>query len=343
MTVAMIMSKDRLDQEHAMLNRLVVGLVDDGNQVIRIVPTTPNDELDEYEKAVSLAKRISTPMPISRLLRNTRREEILLHLDKIEIDSIVAFGKDAEQVAIDIAPEINAPILREVISMRQAKRVRKSSKVWRWLAATPSIESTISNRVGEDRVALVPLAAATSHTPTTTTSMNTTKSNRCISILDAASNLKATRKILEAVKDIEHIHIFLELTGRNQHKVWKQVLQFDMLNRVTCLRDMAALRSLIVQSDLVLLPSRSMPVRTIILEVMLASIPIIATTIDGFDMLIDEETALIVDDTWSNAINLILQDTHLATRIGESGANLITEQYASSAQIAAFEASFTLI
>lgn len=38
MTVAMLMSKDRLEQEHAMFNRLVVGLLDNGNQVIRVVP-----------------------------------------------------------------------------------------------------------------------------------------------------------------------------------------------------------------------------------------------------------------------------------------------------------------
>ena len=76
---------------------------------------------------------------------------------------------------------------------------------------------------------------------------------------------------------------------------------------------------------------------------MLASIPIIATTIEGFDMLIDEETAIIVDEDWSNAIDHILQDSQFASRIGDAGANLITEQYASSAQIAAFEASFTLI
>ena len=45
MTVAMVISKDRLEQEHAMFNRLVVGLLDAGNQVIRVVPETETDEL----------------------------------------------------------------------------------------------------------------------------------------------------------------------------------------------------------------------------------------------------------------------------------------------------------
>ena len=53
MSVVMIMSQDRIDQEHAMLNRLVVGLANDGNQVVRIVTPTPHDEPVLHERAVS--------------------------------------------------------------------------------------------------------------------------------------------------------------------------------------------------------------------------------------------------------------------------------------------------
>ncbi|MBC8309126.1 MAG: glycosyltransferase [Phycisphaerales bacterium] len=337
MNIAMVMSTDRLDQEHAMLNRIVVGLVNDGDQVIRIVPSTTDDE-STYEKAVSLAKRISTPMPVSRLLRNVRCEELILQLGKNDIDGIIAFGKDAQQVALDISPHVDAPVLREVISMRQAKQVKKSSKVWRWLAATPSIERCIAQRVGEERVALVPLAAATSNAIESAES----ESNCCITILDAASNFKSTKLILEALQTKKDIHVFVELTGRHQHKIWKVIKELKMLDRVTCLRDMAALRSLIVQSDVVLVPSQTMPVRTVLLEVMLASIPIIAAKIDGFDMLIDEETALIVDESWEEPLQRIFEDQILAKRISEAGAHLVATQYASSTQIAAFEASFTL-
>jgi glycosyltransferase involved in cell wall biosynthesis len=76
---------------------------------------------------------------------------------------------------------------------------------------------------------------------------------------------------------------------------------------------------------------------------MLAEIPVIATSIDGFDMLIDDETALIVDYDWEDSIHRILNDQNLASRIGQTAALLIKEQYSSAAQIAAFEHSFTLI
>ena len=106
---------------------------------------------------------------------------------------------------------------------------------------------------------------------------------------------------------------------------------------------MADLRELVTQSDLVLAPSPTMPVRTILLEVMLASIPIIATHIEGLDMLIDEETALIAGDAWQEPIDRVLGNREFASRIGQNATRLISEEYASAVQIAAFEASFSLI
>jgi hypothetical protein len=335
----MIMSQDRIDQEHAMLNRLVVGLLDDGTQVVRIVPTSPFDEPSPHERAVSLAKRVATPMPVARFLRNTRTEELLEALEKIDVEAFVTFGKDAEQVAHDLAKHIDVPILQEVISMRQARRVKKSSIVWRWLAATPTLEQFIANKIGVERVALVPLGAATSHISESIPS----NANTCISVLDATSDFKATRSLLEALEPIPNVHIFMEFTGKHQAKVWKEINQRKMQDRVTCMRDMADVRSLITQSDLVLVPSKSMQMRTILLEVMLASIPIISTKIEGFDMLIDQETALIVDKSWQEAIQQMLNNREFASRIGKNAACLINEKYASAVQIAAFEASFTLI
>jgi glycosyltransferase involved in cell wall biosynthesis len=339
MNIVMVLSKDRLEQEHAMLNRIVVGLVNDGHQIVRIVPSTPEDFVSPFEKAVSLAKRITPPMPVSWLLRKTRSEDIARRLEKIEVDAIIAFGKNALQVAIDLSKRIDVPILKEVISMHEAKRVRKSSPIWQWLAATPSIEQTIATRVGEYRTSLVPIATATSNTHQQTDSTN----NRCVIVLDASGNPKATKQILDAMKSVIHTHVFLELTGRNQHAIWKHIQKLEMLNRVTCLRDMAALRSLLVESDLLVLPSPTMVVRTLVLEAMLASVPIVATTIEGFDMLIDEETAIIEHGSWADAIHRGLEDAQLTKRIGESGRRLIEEQYPSTAQIAAFEASFSLI
>lgn len=340
MTIAMIMSQNRLEQEHAMLSRLVVGLMNDGRQVVRIVPTSPDDELAKVERAMSLAKRLSVPMPVSRLRRSTRTEEVIEVLEKANTTAIVTFGKQSLQVAKDVSSILDIPILAEVVSMKEAKRTKTTSPVWRWFAATPTLHRIIQERVGDERAAFVPLGTTT---PNRTKEDPETLTKKCVVILDAASSPKTTRSVLEVLSKVDDIHIFIELTGSKQHRVWRSVHALEIHDKVTCLHDMSALRSLIVHADLVILPATSVPIRTILLEAMRWDVPIVASPIDEFDMLVDEETALIARDDWTEPLNRILKDPLLAHRIGHAGSELVATHYASAAQIAAFDAAFSPI
>ena len=342
MTVALLFSKDRLKQEHAMFNRLVIGLLDTGNQIIRVVPETESDEIPFYEQSVFLAKRIVTPMPISRLLRSQRKEKLAEQFEKNGVSTIVGFGKDAMQVAIDVGTIMDIPIMCEVVSMKDTKAVKKRSPIWRWLAATPSIEKEIERRVGIDRVALVPLGA-TCHSYEE--QVKTTK-KKCIIVLDASGNRKQTFEVLKAIQanqETSQVHVFLEMLGKQDQRIWKIVQQLAMQECVTCLRDTSELRTLIMHCDLLVLPNKTMPIRSILLEAMLHKIPVICTELQGFDMLIDEETAIVVPEDWKTAITAMLDSDSSSSTIGENGAELVTKKYGSATQIAAFEAAFTLI
>ena len=121
------------------------------------------------------------------------------------------------------------------------------------------------------------------------------------------------------------------------------VQELEMAQIVTCLRDVGQLRSLIHQTDLLVLPSHTMPMRSVFLEAMLCHVPVVATSrLQGFDMLIDEETACIARSQWDQSLNSVLQTPEVAQRIGYAGAKLIAEKYSSSAQIDAFEAALSL-
>ena len=338
MTVAMIMSKDYLEQEHAMLHRLVVGLLDEGIQVIRVVPESETESLPSYETTVTFAKRIETPMPVSRMLRNKRREDIEELFTKHDVSTIVGYGKDAMKLALDVAHNLEVRVMCEVVSMKDAMRVKKKLPIWRWLAATPSIEQEIARRVGVERVALVPLGVTNHNSKTKDCDAHHT----CVVVLDAAGDVKNTNEILESLTLFPNIHIFLELAGKHQQRIWKQIRKLEMHDRVTCLRDVSALRQLVVHADLVVLPSATMPVRTVLLEAMLRGVPILATQMQGFDMLIDEETAIIVQGSWENGLSILLDDPSIGHRIGALGSTLIAQKYGSAVQIAAFEAACTL-
>jgi hypothetical protein len=339
MTVALLISTDRLAQDYVMLNRLTVGLLDHGIQVIRVVPENKMEETQKFGTAVSFANQIEVSMPISRLLRQNRRNEVVELFLKHDVTIVVGFGSDAMQLALDIEKVLDIKVMCEVLSMKSAKKARRKSKIWSWFAPTPSIAQEVERRVGAERVALIPLGVTNHH------AMQKTErpAKKCLVMLDGACEYKNSSEILASLSTFPDVHVFIEMVGKHQQRLWKNITSLAMHDRVTCLCDVGALRSLVVQADLLVLPHTAMEVRTVLLEAMLCEVPILSTAIQGFDMLIDEETAIITNNSWESSLSLLLDDQELCKRIARNGAALIAQKYGSAVQIAAFEASFTLI
>lgn len=333
----MFMSKNRLKQEHGMLNRFAVGLMNEGEQVTRVLPHFNGDTPPDYEQAVSLIPKFHTQFSLPFLQRKEIIATLSTALKKAKVTSIVAFGNETLQLSIATASILKIPIYQEIISMREAKRVRKNTPVTRWLGATPSMERAITERVGEDRSAFMPLGVATIGERIPSDSSPTT----FVIILQASDAPKSTIKLLEALKAYPNTHVFLELDGKKDHKIWSAVKETNALGRTTCLQNIAALRSLIVETDLLILPASNMPMRTVLLEAMVRGVPVLANNIDGFDMLIDGETALIAPGTWEGPLKTILEDHDLRSRLSHAATSLVATHYGSAAQIAALQAAVT--
>lgn len=334
----MLMSSDRLQEEHGMLNRLAVGLMNDGVQVTRVIPPFSKDTPPEYERSVSIIPIIHTQFPVPYLQRKVLHEKLCASLKKQKTTSIVCFGKDAGRIGSSIAPLLDIPLYQEIITMREAKRVNKNAPVTRWLGATPSLERAMIERVGEDRAAFMPLGVGRIPIQEERADSQTA----CVVLLNASDEPKSTINALQAIVAHPDLHVFLELDGKKDHKIWSAVAEANLLDRTTCLQNVASLRSLIVETDVVLLPSSTMPMRTVLLEAMESGVPVLATKIDGFDMLIDGETALFASDSWDKSLHTILRDHDLRDRLREAATTLVATNYGSAAQIAALQAAVTL-
>ena len=337
MSIAMFMSPERLAQEHGMLNRLAIGLINEGEQVTRVIPHFANDVSPEYEKAVSIISKLHTQMRIPWLQRKEKHSMLAEALQKSNTESIVVFGKSASPIGTTIARLLDVPLYQEVTNMRQAKRVRRSSSTSRWLAATPSIERAVTERVGEDRSALMPLGVAT----VPKQSHDAEPQTRCVIVLNASDEVKETRSVLLALQPVPDTHVFLECNGRRDQHIWSAIKESSMHNRVTCLKDVASLRKLVIQADLIILPSSRMSVRTVLLEAMESGVPVISTIIPGFDMLVDGETAILVNRTWAQPLRSLIEDKDLRLRLGMGAEKLISRNYGSAVQIAALQAAVT--
>ena len=81
-SIAMFMSGERLDQEHGMLNRLAVGLMNDGEHVTRVIPPSSNNIPTDYEQAVSIIPRIHTQFSFPFLQRKKLLENLCSELKK---------------------------------------------------------------------------------------------------------------------------------------------------------------------------------------------------------------------------------------------------------------------
>ncbi len=337
-SIAMFMSSDRLREEHGMLNRLAVGLMNDGMQVTRVIPPFHKDIPPEYERSVSIIPKIHTQFAVPYLQRKVLSEKLCAELKKQKTTSIVCFGNDAAKIGASIAPILDIPLYQEVITMREANRVKKNAPVTRWLGATPSIERAVIERVGEDRAVFVPLGVAS--LPTRNELSNT--KTKCVVLLNASDKPKSTHNVLQALIAHPELHIFLELDGKKDHKVWSAVEEANLLERTTCLQNVAALRSLLQEADLVILPSSTMPMRTVLLEAMERGVPVLSTKISGFDMLVNGETALIVDESWDTPLDTILQDQDLRNRQQRAATTLVATNYGSASQIAALQLAISL-
>ena len=82
--------------------------------------------------------------------------------------------------------------------------------------------------------------------------------------------------------------------------------------------------------------------RSIVLEAMRCRVPIVCAPMNGFDMLIDEETAFIATDNWATQLHRIFNDPVTSRQIRRNASDLILEKHRSTDQITAFETSITL-
>ncbi len=316
-----------------MLNRLGVGLVNEGVRVVSVVPEGD----DERGGMPAMIPQVRTPMPAPLLLRRRATDALVDAIGRHDVDTLVAFGAAAASVSARVASRLDADLLVEVVSIADAQRLRRNASVDAYLAATPSIERAIIERLGPGRATHVPIAAAGSAPP----EAPETETCLAIGVLDAAVNPAATRAFLAALAAVDGdgaARVFLELRGRGQHRAWRAVRDCGLLDRVTCIRDASPLRSLVIDCDLIVLPGTRHGVRSILLEAMQHRRAVLAAAIEGLDMLVGGETSMLVEDDWEAPLDRLLGDAGLRSRLGNAASSLVCSQYGSATQVQALAA-----
>ena len=343
MHLAMIIDEERLKHEQSMLNRLSIGLMAEGMQLTRIVPGALDpDTIDLGEQRVALATRLVTPMRVLPWMRQARANRLAEALDKSPPDVIYAVGSKAWAVGLDLAQVIDRPMIVDVCSLAQASllsRAPKSELIAGYVTPCAPLMNMLQPHVEPTRVNFVPIGIAAPPQPVSI--LRQLGQNIAIAVIGQARDIQAYAALFSGIRlaglDLPIMQIMLELDGVHEHEIWKRVHAVGLLDRVSAIGDAPTYRALLTQCDVMLIPEGLGEPRSIMLEAMAFGIPVIAALDPANDVLIDGETALLVERSnarqWSDRIRDILNRPEEARKLGQRARSRVLERNRSSEQV----------
>jgi hypothetical protein len=344
MHLALIIDDERLIHEQAMLNRMCIGLMAESVQLTRIIPDTiPEEKLSAGEQRVALAARLQTSMSVLPWMRRGRAAHIAEALERSLPDVIYAVGAGAWQVGMDVAQRLGKPLLIDVCSVAQARaapRGHGTMGVTGYVAPCAGIAHVLEGRVDSQLVSVVPMGV--SLPAETREVLSPVSAATSIAILGSCRNSTDYEVMLDglatAVQQMNNPQVFLELQGVHEHAIWRQVQQREMLGLVSVIDDASHYRSLLTRCDMLLMPEQGGELRSLMLEAMALAVPIVARPDAALDMLVDQRTAWLINQSapgvWSGALRSLVDHPSQAQALGQAGRHLVSENFRSTRQVA---------
>jgi len=345
MQVLMLADRSFARREHAMLRRLEVGLLDEGCTLTRLVPIEPTGRGGRYDEGpAGVTTRLAVPLKVLPWMRKTRAKQIAQALERSRPDAVYGVGRDTWQLTCDLANQLECPAAISVWSADLVSRVpgsRGASTIGAYVAPTRPLADALRDSVDPNLVCYVPQGGAIAKKPWPVFQ----DPNRpvALAVVGSGRDVASYRALLggysRLVRDNYAVHAFLELRGPQQHEIWRYAHRLEILSSISTITDAAKFRSLLTQCDALILPERYGEVRSLVLDAMAMGLPVIAAEDPFLDMLIADETALLVSDPepdgWAVQLRKLLASPDFARKLGLAGRQYVTEQHRSSDQISA--------
>lgn len=343
MRLAMVIGEQRLAIEQRMLNRLAVGLMAEGVQIVRLIPGGIATMLAiEGERRMALAPRIEVQLkslPWARRLHVRRAVETL---EESPPDALVLLGRDAWEFGLMLADELDRPALLEVWSATQAMQLPRPAthrSMAGVIAVCEGIARVARSRIGADLVSVVPMGAASSQPSREV--LADAEVAPAIVILGGSRDVAAYSAMFgglaRVVQQRPGTHFFLELRGPHEHDIWRQAERAGLISSISAFASAAQIHPLLMRCDMLIWPERFGELRSILLEAMAMGLPVVAAADHALEMLIDGTTArLVLRDTkesWWQIVHELLEEPAQAHALGRRGRDHVLANHQSSEQV----------
>lgn len=312
MRIALIADRDFFTREHALLNRVTVGLMSSGMQVAMI---TADGRAGRHGGGLTArAQYPAARLPWSRhfYAKQVLRQLMAQPWGDAPADVIHAFGEESWDIAIALAEILGAPAILEVWStdlVGRLPRRRQQAHIGAYTTASSRIAHLLGSHVSSEAVHVTPWGVLAP--PDDDLRGILTDVKDCVSavVVGSGRSLDSYEAVLGGIalarQECPQLIAFVSTppgTGSRLHAIIKR---YGLPDVVSLIPQAESARQLVLKSDLIIAPESSGEHRSLMLEAMAAGRLVLAAPDHCVAYLVAEETAQLVPpsaDAWCTAL-----------------------------------------
>lgn len=343
MNVLLLIDPDFAARERAMLRRVEVGLADDGLHVFHAIPR------EALRDDHGLSARVITFVPdhLGFTLRGRARAFIAdlraAYPQEMQqgIDAVHVLGKRWWPLGEQIAGALNAALLIELwraSSVPRAQAVARRSHA-AFIASDPGLLRAMREAGLGDRTRAAPWGV---HAPNAPREILPGDRQPALMVLGSCEGPGAIQNVVtgiaQAARESEGFLVFIDASLAPKSHLWRVARECGILDKLSIIEDMEGARDIVLQGDLLLIPSAMGEHRSIVLDAMAQGMLVLSPRDSRIEALDEPTRARLVPradpSSWASAIASSLADPPRARATGAAAWAYVREHRKATSQIA---------
>ena len=339
MHIALIANTAWLDEELPTFKLLTTGFMADNIQITQILPQKiDQNDTSSFSKTL---KYIDTKFSI---LRNYRITALHKQLAQDTPHIIHALDGRLWQGAVKIAQKLEIPAILSAnshfdISLAPKYQQLAQEKMVYFTASSDTLKQAILDVLPQNMS--VKHIAPSIYTPLKHTPRPDNDAPLCAVVAGNGIYDQQYEILFAALKTFTTQHpeaqFFLDGQGPNQDLLWKAAKRFELLPNISFVARKIGHRELLLGADLIIQPQALGRTRSLILQAMAKSIPIIAKHDPNIDLFHHNQNALVISSdqpkNYVTALNQIINDKKTIRQITINARQYTRQNHAPSVQV----------
>ena len=339
MNVALIANTAWLDEDLALLQCLVVGLIGEQVQVIQVVPEGLADE-----EVSAFCRHVPWRDSVWKMVRQYRLGRLSKRLQEMNVDVIHALDGRVWSGALKLARPHWIPVVLEASSaldVPQVDRLVRTNRSFKmsFVATTQPLASAIQQQLDSDEsVELVPQGI---QMPDHSHRSVSNGMPLCVAVTGNGTYDNEYEVLMIAMQSIIERHpqvqFFFDGQGQDQQMLWQAAERFGLLSNMSLVPRRLGHRELLLRADLLIQPQALGRSRTLTLRAMAHGVAIAALSDRWLDYLIDEQTAWVVEKPdpalWASVIERFMNHSHEVRQLTDRASQWVRHRHRAIAYV----------